>query len=173
MPLITEKLLTLKNTWMASHITDAEFPTPLSEKGLHLYQLADSELSTHIVDSISSPSELSLTFYPVDCHPLTIRYALVYSSYWQQEDQQQAIVEYLTQIMFEPDASAQLYVGFYNGKPAATGMLYLDNDMGENACLVSDIHALPLPNQAQLKQEMEQYLLHLAQQSSSTVVLQK
>ena len=88
MPLITEKLITLKNAWMASHVTDAEFPTPLSEQGLHLYQLAHSELSTQIIDSIISPTESSLTFYPVDCHPLTIRYALVYSSYWQQEDQQ-------------------------------------------------------------------------------------
>jgi hypothetical protein len=25
MPLITEKLITLKNAWMASHVTDAEF----------------------------------------------------------------------------------------------------------------------------------------------------
>ncbi len=56
---------------MASHVTDAEFPTPLSEKGLYLYQLAHSELSAKIIDSITSPTESSLTFYPVDCHPLT------------------------------------------------------------------------------------------------------
>ncbi|WP_234998998.1 hypothetical protein [Photobacterium andalusiense] len=173
MPLITEKLITLKNAWMASHITDAEFPTPLSEKGLHLYQLAHSELSTQVVDSVISPSESSLTFYPVDCHPLTIRYALVYSSYWQQEQQQQALVEYLTQIMFEADANAQLYVGFYKGKPAATGMIYTDLDEGEKVSLVSDIHALPLPNQDQLMQNMEHYLLALAQQTSATVILQK
>lgn len=173
MPLITEKLITLKNAWMASHITDAEFPTPLSEQGLHLYQLAHSELSTQIIDSITSPTESSLTFYPVDCHPLTIRYALVYSSYWQQEEQQQAIVEYLTQIMFEADENAQLYVGFYNGKPAATGMIYTDINDGDKVALVSDIHALPLPNQSQLTQDMEQYLLDVAQQATTTVVLQK
>ncbi|WP_297478878.1 hypothetical protein [uncultured Photobacterium sp.] len=173
MPLITEKLITLKNAWMASHITDAEFPTPLSEQGLHLYQLAHSELSTQIIDSIISPTESSLTFYPVDCHPLTIRYALVYSSYWQQEEQQQAIVEYLTQIMFEADEKAQLYVGFYNGKPAATGMIYTDINDGDKVALISDIHALPFPNQSQLTQDMEQYLLHVAQQSATTIVLQK
>ncbi|WP_232577249.1 hypothetical protein [Photobacterium carnosum] len=173
MPLITEKLITLKNAWMASHVTDAEFPTPLSELGLHLYQLAHSELSTQIIDSIISPSESSLTFYPVDCHPLTIRYALVYSSYWQQEDQQQAIVEYLTQIMFEADTKAQLYVGFYNGKPAATGMIYTDINDDKKISLVSDIHALPLPNQTQLMQNIEQFLLHTAQQTSATVILQK
>ncbi|MEC6797156.1 MULTISPECIES: hypothetical protein [Photobacterium] len=173
MPLITEKLITLKNAWMASHITDAEFPTPLSEQGLHLYQLAHSELSTQIIDSIISPTESSLTFYPVDCHPLTIRYALVYSSYWQQEEQQQALVEYLTQIMFETDENAQLYVGFYNGKPAATGMIYTDISDGNKVALVSDIHALPLSNQAQLAQDMEQYLLQTAQQAATTVVLQK
>ncbi|CEO40922.1 hypothetical protein C0Z01_18155 [Photobacterium kishitanii] len=170
---ITEKLITLKNAWMASHVTDAEFPTPLSEKGLHLYQLAHSELSAEIIDSITSPNESSLTFYPVDCHPLTIRYALVYSSYWQQEKQQQAIVEYLTQIMFEADANAQLYVGFYNSKPAATGMIYTDINDDEKVSLVSDIHALPLPNQTQLMQDMEQYLLNVAQQISTTVILQK
>ncbi len=173
MPLITEKLITLKNAWMASHITDAEFPTPLSEKGLHLYQLAHSELSTHIVDSMTYSSESSLTFYPVDCHPLTIRYALVYSSYWQQEDQQQAVIEYLTQIMFDADVNAQLYVGFYKGKPAATGMIYTDIIEDKKASLVSDIHTLPLPNQTQMMHDMEQYLLSVAQQASTTVVLQK
>ncbi|KJG10853.1 hypothetical protein C0W96_02850 [Photobacterium kishitanii] len=173
MQLITEKLITLKNAWMASHVTDAEFPTPLSEKGLYLYQLAHSELSAKIIDSITSPTESSLTFYPVDCHPLTIRYALVYSSYWQQEKEQQAIVEYLTQIMFEVDANAQLYVGFYNSKPAATGMIYTDINDDKKVSLVSDIHALPLPNQTQLMQDMEQYLLNVAQQISTTVILQK
>jgi hypothetical protein len=98
---------------------------------------------------------------------------LVYSSYWQQEDQQQAIVEYLTQIMFEAETNAQLYVGFYNGKPAATGMIYTDVNDDKKVSLVSDIHALPLPNQNQLMQDMEQYLLDVAQQISSTVVLQK
>ncbi len=135
------------------------------------YQLAHSELSAKIV-TLLPPTESSLTFYPVDCHPLTIRYALVYSSYWQQEKEQQAIVEYLTQLYLK---WMQMHnsMWFYNSKPAATGMIYTDINDDKKVSLVSDIHALPLPNQTQLMQDMEQYLLNVAQQISTTVILQK
>ncbi|MBP2700718.1 hypothetical protein [Photobacterium lucens] len=173
MLVITEKLITLKNAWMASHITDAEFPTPLSEKGLNLYQLSQTELTAHVVDTPVTSSDPSLSFYPVDCHPLTIRYSLVRASQWQNDDEKEAIVEYLTQIMFEPDAEATLYVGLFKGKPAACGMIFNHSEEGEHHCLVSDIYALPLPNQDQLMEEIENYLVHTAQQTSQSVTLQK
>ncbi|WP_305419645.1 hypothetical protein [Photobacterium leiognathi] len=173
MLVITEKLITLKNAWMASHITDAEFPTPLSEKGLNLYQLSQSELTTHTVETPVTCSDPSLSFYPVDCHPLTIRYSLVRSSQWENEQEKEAVIEYLTQIMFEPDAEATLYVGFFKGKPAACGMIFNHLEDGAHHSLVSDIFALPLPNQDQLMTDMENYLLHTAQQTSDTVTLQK
>ncbi len=53
------------------------------------------------------------------------------------------------------------------------GMIYTDINDDKKVSLVSDIHALPLPNQTQLMQDMEQYLLNVAQQISTTVILQK
>ncbi|MCG3862644.1 MULTISPECIES: hypothetical protein [unclassified Photobacterium] len=173
MHVITEKLITLKNAWMASHITDAEFPTPLSEKGLELYQLSQTALTTHSIDTSLSTPESSLSFYPVDCHPLTIRYSLVRASQWENEQEKEAVIEYLTQTMFEPNAEATLYVGFFKGKPAACGMIYTHAEDGKQHSLVSDVYALPLPNQQQLITEMENHLIHSAQQSSQTVLIQK
>ncbi|EAR56853.1 hypothetical protein SKA34_05215 [Photobacterium sp. SKA34] len=173
MQVTTEKLITLKNAWMASHITDAEFPTPLSEKGLELYQLSQTALTTHSIDSSLSALDASLSFYPVDCHPLTIRYSLVRASQWENEQEKEAVIEYLTQIMFEPNAEATLYVGFFKGKPAACGMIYTHAEDVEKYSLVSDVYALPLPNQQQLITDMENYLIHSAQQFSQAVVIQK
>lgn len=139
---------------MASHITDAEYPTELSKQGLSLYQSQQDETTS---TSLNAPQPLPsqhLSFYPVDCHPLTIRYALIRSKQWQDENQQEAVMEYLTQIMFEADSPAQLYVGFFKGKPAACGMLY----QNEQGSLISDVYALPLPNQAELIAEMTAYL---------------
>ncbi|MGF1682837.1 hypothetical protein [Photobacterium minamisatsumaniensis] len=148
-----EQLIKLKNAWMASHITDAEYPTPLSVKGLALYQRYLQQLENQ---PLSPPpvQTNNLTLYPVDCHPLTIRYALVLSSHWTDESEKEALIEFLTQIMLEPSSPAQLYVGFYKGKPAACGMIFNSPD----AELITDVHALPLPNKQTLIEEMQSAL---------------
>ncbi|KHT62166.1 hypothetical protein RJ45_18575 [Photobacterium gaetbulicola] len=150
-----KQLIERKNRWMASHITEAEFPTPLSEQGLALYQDAQASLEFETCQTSDSPNTDSLTIYPVDCHPLTIRYALVLANRWQDESDKEAIIEYLTQIMFEDASPAQLFVGFLKGKPAACGMLFTDDEHGS---LICDVAALPLPNQQQLVTEMQQAL---------------
>lgn len=141
---------------MASHVTEAEFPTPLSEKGLELYQEQQLQQSSQLISSILDSSTHDLTIYPVDCHPLTIRYSLVLASKWQDEQEKEAIIEFLTQIMFDDDSPAQLFVGFLNGKPVACGMIFQSKS---NLALVSDVHALPLANQQALIEEMESTLL--------------
>ncbi|MGB7997544.1 MAG: hypothetical protein WCF45_15630, partial [Photobacterium halotolerans] len=59
------QLLAQKNAWMASHITDAEFPTALSKQGLALYYTAQNELTVNSVQAadFASPSDL-LSVYP-------------------------------------------------------------------------------------------------------------
>ncbi|WP_299013020.1 hypothetical protein [uncultured Photobacterium sp.] len=162
-----EQLINLKNTWMASHITEAEFPTPLSEKGLALYQ--SQQQSCELVSSISGATSNSLSIYPVDCHPLTIRYSLVLASKWQnEEEEKEAVLEYLTQIMFEEGSPAQLYVGFFNGKPAACGMIFQSDS---NIALISDVHALPLANQQELISEMENSLMTMIANEGNSLVL--
>lgn len=154
MPSQIEQLINAKNAWMARHITEAEFPTPLSKQGLALYQ--QQQQSSQQISSIPDTPEPALTIYPVDCHPLTIRYALVLSSKWQDEAEKEAVVEFLTQMIFDDESPAQLFVGFYKGKPAACGMLYHTNN---GLSLVSDIYALPLANQQALIEEMESRIL--------------
>ena len=149
-----KQLIERKNRWMASHITDAEFPTPLSEKGLALYQAAQESLVFGPYQANENENSNSLTIYPVDCHPLTIRYSLVLANRWEDADRD-PLIEYLTQIMFEADSPAQLFVGFLKGKPAACGMVFND---AEHGSLICDVAALPLPNQAELIQEMQQAL---------------
>lgn len=152
-----QQLIDLKNTWMASHITDAEFPTPESEVGLALYQRDQQTQRGEMVSEPLAEPDGSLSIYPVDCHPLTIRYALVLGSKWDAQDEEKdALIEYLTQIMFEDDSPAQLFVGFFKGKPAACGMIYQD---AEHGALITDVHALPLPNQDALIAEMQAALL--------------
>ncbi|PSW20002.1 hypothetical protein C9I98_11035 [Photobacterium sanctipauli] len=159
MRLQMEQLIELKNKWMASHITDAEYPTPLSEKGLSLYQSYLQQLSHQPLPTLSAQTN-NLSLYPVDCHPLTIRYALVLASKWENESEKEALIEYLTQIMFEPSSPAQLFVGFFKGKPAACGMIYSDSVQGD---LITDVHALPLPNQQALIDEMTAHLAERCQ----------
>lgn len=150
-----EQLIENKNRWMSSHVTDAEFPTPLSETGLALYQAYLAQLVTSPQSEIARPDTALLSIYPVDCHPLTIRYALVLASRWTDESEKEAVIEFLTQIMFELDSPAQLFVGFFNGKPAACGMIYQDT----HGALVTDVHALPFPNQQALVNEMRLSLI--------------
>ncbi|WP_428458551.1 hypothetical protein [Photobacterium makurazakiensis] len=160
-----EQLIKLKNAWMASHITDAEYPTPLSEKGLALYQRYLQQLENQPLSTPSAVQTKNLTLYPVDCHPLTIRYALVLSSQWTDESEKEALIEYLTQIMLESSSPAQLFVGFYKGKPAACGMIFTSPD-GE---LITDVHALPFDNQKLLIEEMQSALAERCKTSSPLI----
>ncbi|ELR65590.1 hypothetical protein C942_00673 [Photobacterium marinum] len=163
-----EQLIKLKDTWMASHVTEAEFPTPLSQKGLALYQ--SQQQSSELISSVPDNSALSLSVYPVDCHPLTIRYSVVLSSKWESESDKEAMLEYLTQIMFEEDSPARLFVGFFKGKPAACGMIFQSED---DLTLITDVHALPLNNQQDLISEMEKQLFKIASSEKQTVALNR
>ncbi|NAW86188.1 hypothetical protein [Photobacterium halotolerans] len=164
------QLLAQKNVWMASHITDAEFPTALSKQGLALYNTAQNALTLSPVraSDFDSPSDL-LSVYPVDCHPLTIRFSLVHASQWQNEESD-AVIEFLTQIMLEAHSPAQLFVGFYQGKPAACGMLFTDPDSPTDT-LISDICALPLPNHDELVTAMTRWLVQQASDKSENLWL--
>lgn len=152
-----ENIVDKKNHWMASHITEAQFPTPLSQTGLSIYLSKPRECVTLDTSKAHpSQSESAITIYPVDCHPLTIRYSIVLASQWQDETEKEAMIEYLTQIMFEPESPAELYVGFYHGKPAACGMIFHDEQHGD---LIADVYALPIAQQAQLIEDMHQALI--------------
>lgn len=163
-PQVTQ-LITLKNAWMASHILDAEFPTPLSQQGLAIYEAAQAERNaTQIQDAPSLAQTELLSFYPVDCHPLTIRYAMVSASQWADQESE-AMVEFLTQIMLDDNSPARLYVGFYQGKPAACGMIFSHPDCPD-VTLISDVCAFPLTNQDALASAMTAWLIAQASEQA-------
>ncbi|MDD1779736.1 hypothetical protein LRP49_00880 [Enterovibrio sp. ZSDZ35] len=115
-----------KQQWMASHIDDAQFPTPESKRGLAFYQAAETSPSVEEVQHTESQD--GFTFYAVDCHPLVVRYALTLAQKWP-DDQQEVMVEYLSQLSLTdiptPDGvNVALYVAMERGKPVATGMLF-------------------------------------------------
>ncbi|MGF1690750.1 hypothetical protein [Photobacterium kagoshimensis] len=169
MQLMIEQLKESKNTWMASHVADAEYPTALSENGLALYQALHASSSTSQLVLPLTARTNNLSFYPVDCHPLTIRYAMTLANFWNDEKQREAVMEYLTQIMFEADSAASLFVGFFKGKPAACGMVFQDAEQA----LICDVHALPLPNQEDLIEEMTAYLTTQIAPSNQSVHLEQ
>ncbi|KXF83173.1 hypothetical protein [Enterovibrio coralii] len=115
-----------KQLWMASHIDDAQFPTPESQAGLAYYKEAESCPSVD-TETVSDSSD-GFSFYVVDCHPLMVRYARTLAQKWP-EDKQETMIEYLSQLSLTdiptPDGiNVTLFVSMEQGVPVATGMLF-------------------------------------------------
>ncbi|EHA1081469.1 hypothetical protein [Photobacterium damselae] len=170
MPLNIETLIERKNQWMASHVTDAEYPTPQSLQGLEIYNKYQSQLITSPIEACSDFESNLLSFYPVDCHPLTIRYSIVQAGHWEDDEAREMAIEFLTQIMLEENSPAQLYVGFYKGKPAACGMIYSEDD---DIALITDVNAINIEIHQQLKDEMVNYLVSQASHRHTDLYLQQ
>ncbi|UTV30144.1 hypothetical protein [Photobacterium atrarenae] len=166
-----EQLITSKNHWMASHITEAEFPTPQSQEGLALYQDRQAAGSYQLVKETDNTPAPQLSVYPVDCHPLTIRFALIIASQWPDEQEKETVIEYLTQIMLEEDSPAQLFVGFYRGKPTAAGMMFNGEADQSELTLISDVCALAGPNDQAFVAEMTHYLINQTQSAQRQAVV--
>lgn len=166
-----EQLIKSKSHWMASHITEAEFPTPQSQEGLTLYQDRQAAGSCQVVTEPDDSSPPQLSVYPVDCHPLTIRFALIVASQWPDEHEKETVLEYLTQIMLEENSPAQLFVGFYRGKPAAAGMIFNGEAEQAELALISDVCALAGPNEQAFVTEMRHYLINQTQSAHRQAVV--
>ncbi|WP_394209734.1 hypothetical protein [Enterovibrio calviensis] len=116
-----------KHFWMASHVENAQYPTPESLQGLKCYQVAETEPKQVERAAVSAPVE-GYSFYAVDCHPLMVRYARTLAQKWP-EAEHAAMLEYLSQLSLTdiptPDGiNVALYVAMQSGKPVATGMIF-------------------------------------------------
>lgn len=135
----TPAIADIKNNWLFNHI-EVEYPTKESLAGRALYK-AHIELKQYETLDATTFASFSEAFasediYLVDFHRLTVMFALLYSKQWSLDDDQQMIIEFLTQIIYsEP---CELYVGFQNGEPVATGILTRHNGQ----ILVSDVTTL-------------------------------
>ncbi|MGF1751000.1 hypothetical protein [Vibrio cionasavignyae] len=120
-----------KNEWLASQV-DVEFPTSESIKGRALY--LDS-LTSRFLEPVSLAESFSakIEWHLVDFHRLTVMFSLLQSKIWESEEAQNFIVEYLTQIILDPEYS--LYVGFSEGEAVSAAIMCRENDV----VVVSDI----------------------------------
>ncbi len=122
--------------WMASHINEAQFPTPESIQGLKAYQATQNDLPPALCDFSTNESlgDSDLVVYEVDCHPLIIRFASVLASQWA-DHQQAEVIEYLTQLEQDRSGKMKMFVGYVQQRPAVCATLYGDDD----AFIIADL----------------------------------
>ncbi|GMQ48822.1 hypothetical protein [Vibrio sp. 10N] len=128
---IATRLHNQKNQWLANQV-EGGYPTKESLKGRDLYLAAISSCYLEPFD-VPVVVESQTEWHLVDFHRLTIMFSLLHSKRWDNDEHQQLIVEFLTQIIVEPNH--ELYVGFQNGEPVAAAMLTRD----QQVTLVSDV----------------------------------
>jgi hypothetical protein len=128
---IATRLHNEKNQWLASQV-EGGYPTKESLKGRDLYLGA---ITSCYLEPFEAPSDsiTNIEWHLVDFHRLTIMFSLLHSKRWANDEHQQLIVEFLTQIIVEPIHS--LYVGFEHGEVAAAAMVSMEGD----TVLISDI----------------------------------
>lgn len=123
-----------KNQWLSQHI-DVEFPTKESLAGRQLYLAKSQDSQFEKLVGLPEPSTIfsEQDIFKVDFHRLTVMFSLLQSKRWEEQNEQELIVEFLSQIIFsEP---CDLYVGFQNGEPSAAAIITKDG----KELLVSDV----------------------------------
>ncbi|NRF26941.1 flavodoxin [Vibrio coralliilyticus] len=123
-----------KNQWLSQHI-DVEFPTKESLAGRQLYMAKSQDSQFETLVSLPEPSTAfsEQDIFKVDFHRLTVMFSLLQSKRWEEQNEQELIVEFLSQIIFsEP---CDLYVGFQNGEPTAAAIVTKLDD----SLLISDV----------------------------------
>lgn len=132
------QIASVKNQWLYQQV-DVEFPTQESLKGKDVYQQWVSQrdyvnLNQYLAEHSTSASFDPQDIYLVDFHRLTVMFALQQAQRWQEKQDQELIIEFLTQIIYsEP---CQLFIGFQNGEPVATAIVTLH----EEQFLISDLY---------------------------------
>ena len=135
----TPAIAETKNNWLYAQV-DVEFPTKESLAGRALYQsqVEHKQYQELNIEALSSSNDLFAAedVFIVDFHRLTVMFSILFAKQWQSDEEQQLIIEFLTQIIYsEP---CELYVGFQNEELVATAILTRD----KGQLLVSDIATL-------------------------------
>ncbi|RTZ17406.1 flavodoxin [Vibrio aquaticus] len=137
------KIAELKNAWLYQQV-DVQFPTKESLVGLELYKQAAAECQYQLYqpseahETAFSPDELFL----VDFHRLTVMFALLQANRWSKPQDQEMIVEFLTQIIYSEPCS--LYLGFKEGEAVAAAIV----TQVDSTALISDVVCKESTNQA-------------------------
>ncbi|MGR5236604.1 flavodoxin [Vibrio alfacsensis] len=113
-----------KNAWLHD-LVEVEFPTKESLEGREIYFRTLETLSHEIVeksllltkDNVLDAEDIFL----VDFHRLTVMFSILQSQRWDEQHDQEMIIEYLTQIILTPEF--ELYVGFQDGEPVGAAIV--------------------------------------------------
>ncbi|WP_104403096.1 flavodoxin [Vibrio penaeicida] len=131
-----QALVERKNQWLYSQV-DVKYPTKESLAGRKLYQHFQSNKAYSTESSNPSfTSNIADDLFIVDFHRLTICFATLYSNLWEDKDSQSLIIEFLTQIILEPDFP--IIIGFKNGEPIGCAL----GTIWDKEILISDIYLL-------------------------------
>ncbi len=123
----------VKNQWLFDQV-EVEFPTPESLKGRSIYQAISEGKHVTSMPKANEATGINLEeIFLVDFHRLTVMFSLLQASRGRDEQEQNYLLEFFTQIIFsEP---CYLYVGFKQSEPVAAALItYSDNEL-----LVSDV----------------------------------
>ncbi len=146
-----------KQSWMASHIEQAQFPTKESKAGLALYKAAEKQ--PELVSNSHPDSDTDgYTFYRVDCHPLMVRYAMTLAQKWP-ESERETLMEYLSQVSLTdiptPDGiHVELVVAMQEGNPKAAGMLFSSEEEQGTVTGIYDVFGIAPDAQQAMKSHL-------------------
>lgn len=124
----------LKNQWLFQHV-NVEFPTPESLAGRELYKqkLAEKtycQIGTDVIEH--QPLNLD-DVYLVDFHRLTVAFSLLQAKQWDDQAEQNLVVEFLSQIIYS--APCDLYLAFSDGEAIAAAIV----TTSDKELLISDL----------------------------------
>ena len=117
-----EQAFVKKNQWLASQV-DVAFPTPESLRGRDSYLSRQQSYTSSLIAPASSLTTLPSftgTIAKVDFHRLTIRFAVVLASLW--EEDREDVLEFLTQLILEEEYT--LYIGLDGVAPIACALIH-------------------------------------------------
>jgi hypothetical protein len=132
-----QEVVTIKNQWLCSHV-DIEYPTPLSLKGRDIYMAALLPCEYQICDMSSGSTFFEKDIFCADFHRMTVMFAVLQSQSYKTINEQEAVLEFLAQIMYSKPCD--LYLGFHNGEPVASAIITHHH----NVLLCSDIYVAKL-----------------------------
>ncbi|WP_083602539.1 hypothetical protein [Vibrio spartinae] len=122
----------IKNQWLSAQV-DVAYPTPQSLAGRDLYLASVQQCAYQNIELKTVTELMPQDVYRVDFHRLTVMFAQLQATQYHALTEQEAIIEFFTQIIYSPPC--ELYLGFEQGKPVAAGIL----TQTETDILVSDL----------------------------------
>ncbi|CAM4360254.1 flavodoxin [Vibrio agarivorans] len=126
-------IVVTKNDWLHNQV-EVDYPTKESLKGCELYFSRYNNAVVYALDEIEGAVTMSADdIFVVDFHRLTVMFSLLQAKRWPSQDDQDLILEFLSQIIYS--SPCELYLAFADGAPVAAALV----TKTEDGCLISDV----------------------------------